>query len=69
MGALDHIDAVVRGVLDEVRDWSGTAVAELTGSGASERQEGDEGESESGELHGVDVCVLRKATGSWYVCE
>jgi len=65
MRALDHIDAVVSGVLDEVRDWSRTAVAKLTGSSASERQEGDEGETESGELHGVDVCVLRKTMGSW----
>ena len=64
MGALDHINAVVSGVLDEVRDWSGTAVAKLTGSSASERQEGDEGKSESGELHSVDVCVLRKTMGS-----
>jgi hypothetical protein len=52
MGALDHLDTVFGGVLDEVRDWGRAAAIEFAGSGAGEGQEADEGDGEGGELHG-----------------
>jgi hypothetical protein len=57
MGALDHLDTVLGRILDEVRDGSGIAIKKLTGSSASEREEGDKRKSESSKLHVVDVGV------------
>jgi hypothetical protein len=57
MSALNHLDTMLGRILNEVRDGSRTAIEELTGSSAGEREEGDDGEGESSELHGVEVGV------------